>query len=294
MSSFQAKNAVVALALFLFLICWISPAAAAIVTYEIYTLQPGDTQENLALRQGLKPDEVLSIDDGPWQAGKRVALLKRYSELPGAPKPAAVEGKGARLASVVRGGSDIRSQPASAEAAAGAFLFRPETGSKMVVVDETATHYGVIMADHSTGWIEKSAVSIEGPIDSDWLQNLLTAGRPEVVEEAFRYLGLPYRYGGNLPYNTDCSLLVQNVFRAQGANLPRTAAEQSEVGMAVSLSDMKPGDRLYFINNKGRISHTGIYIGSGLFVHASSNRGSVAVDNLAGSYLRRLVAIRRL
>jgi hypothetical protein len=289
MSSHPARGAAVTVSLLLLFGLLPMPAAAAsFLTYEIYTLQAGDTRENLALRHGLQTEEVISIDDGPWQPGKRVALLKRYSEQPGSsgksgPSPA----DSPLLASVIRAESDIRSEPAG-----GDFLFRPETGSKVIVVDETPTHYGVVMADQSTGWIEKSALSIEGPVDNEWLESL-RFGNAEVVGEAFRYLGLPYRYGGHLPYDTDCSLLVQRVFLSKGIRLPRTAAEQVQVGISVSLSDVQPGDRFYFINGSGRINHTGIYIGGGQFIHASSNRGCVAVDNLSGSYLRRLVAIRR-
>jgi len=275
------------ISLFFLLAVFFSPAGATVLTYEIYTIVPGDTAENLALRHGLRLEEIISIDDGPWQPGKRVALLKRYSEsIPqSSPQPAAQNGP--RLASVISPGG-IRSQPGG-----GRFLFRPEVGSKVIVTTESPTHYGVMMADYSTGWIEKAALSLEAPIDSEWLQRVLSGARLEIVQESFRYLGLPYRYGGHLPYDTDCSLFVQRVFLSQGVNLPRTAAAQSQVGTPVALNELRPGDRLYFINSRGVINHTGIYIGAGRFIHASSNRGCVAVDNLANSYLRRLVAIRR-
>ena len=282
------NKAVIAILLLLGLFALAQAGFAEVVTYEIYTLQPGDTRENLALRHGLRTEEIISIDNGPWQPGKRVALMKRYSQAPtpspqpqqGAPVVAASTMAGPSIARVVRAGAEIRSDPGG-----GNFLFQPDEGIKVIVIAETSSHYGVLMADQSTGWVEKRALVVEG---------LLAADRPEIVQEAFRYLNLPYRYGGNLPYNTDCSLLVQQVFRSKGVDLPRTAAAQSQVGMAVTLDEARAGDRLYFINSRGRVSHTGIYLGNGQFIHASSNRGCVAVDKLAGSYLRRLVAIRRL
>ena len=82
----------------------------------------------------------------------------------------------------------------------------------------------------------------------------------------------------------DCSLFVQTVFGRYGVHLPRTAAEQCEVGQPVSTANLQAGDRLYFINRAGRINHTAIYMGNTQFIHASSNRGCVAIDSLTEPY----------
>jgi cell wall-associated NlpC family hydrolase len=268
----------------------LGPAAG--VSYEIYTMQSGDTRENLASRWGLSPEAIIGLDSGPWQAGKQVAVC-RNAPLTGSPTEGAQlsptpAGGGAKLAwtgKVVRPDCDIRSSK-------GDFFYRPEVGSILAVVDESKTHYGIMMSNRTTGWIEKSALALESRLPDDWMTGML-AGDGQVVSEAFRYLGLPYRYGGSLPYDIDCSLLVQTVYRSRGVNLPRTAAAQSQVGMAVSLSEAVAGDRLYFVNSRGEIGHAGIYIGGGRFIHASSRQGCVAVSDLAGSYLRTLAVIRR-
>jgi len=137
------------------------------------------------------------------------------------------------------------------------------------------------MADGSTGWIAKPALQLtDQTITPDQLDLMLQGARPDVVQEAFRYLGTPYRYGGRLPYDVDCSLLVQTAFTARGIPLPRTAAAQFEVGQRVGYAGLLPGDRLYFVSSSGRINHAGIYIGDGRFIHASSRRRCVAVDHL--------------
>ncbi|NIM06946.1 MAG: hypothetical protein GTO55_10340 [Armatimonadetes bacterium] len=288
MSFHTLRKAIIPTAFLLFLVAAPITAAPTIV-YEVYTLLPGDTRENLARRNGLQPHEIIEVDDGPWQAGKRVALPKESSEPADSASEQAADDPGApRVANVVRDRVDIRS-----EAGKGDSLFRPREGSKVVVVEETDTHYGVMMADRSTGWMEKSALSVKGPVEDEWLEGLLSGARNDIVQEAFRYLGVPYRYGGDFPYSTDCSLLVQQVFRARGVKLPRTAATQAYIGKKISLSHVQPGDRLYFANKRGRIDHTGIYIGSGQFIHASSKRHCVAVDDLAGPHLNRLSVIRR-
>jgi cell wall-associated NlpC family hydrolase len=76
--------------------------------------------------------------------------------------------------------------------------------------------------------------------------------------------------------------------------LPRTAAEQARIGIPVSFADLRPGDRLYFAIRGGRIDHCGIYIGNGLFIHASGRHDAVVISSLSEPlYARRLVAIRR-
>jgi len=168
-------------------------------------------------------------------------------------------------------------------------------GSELVAHAEQAECWGIVMIDGSTGWIAKSAVELtERTVPPEKLEILLKGGRPDIVQEAFRFLGTSYRYGGRLPYDMDCSLLVQTAYAARGISLPRTAREQFERGRPVDYTELLPGDRLYFVSRSGRINHTGIYIGNGRFIHASSRRGCVAVDGLTElMYWTRFVGARR-
>jgi cell wall-associated NlpC family hydrolase len=116
-----------------------------------------------------------------------------------------------------------------------------------------------------------------------------------LLQEAFTYMGVPYVWGGVTRSGLDCSGFVGNVFRSQGVSLPRVAADQAKVGELVDWADLAPGDRLYFdMGRKGRISHTGLYIGNGYFIHASTNHNRVDVDPLnKPNYLKALVCARR-
>lgn len=118
-----------------------------------------------------------------------------------------------------------------------------------------------------------------------------------VANYSLNYLGTPYVWGGNDPNKgIDCSGFVKKMYGAIGASLPRTAAEQATVGTPINrLEDLQKGDRLYFWDKKrGKIGHTGIYMGDGTFVHSSSGRGGVATDYLGSpKWLRILVAARR-
>jgi cell wall-associated NlpC family hydrolase len=102
-------------------------------------------------------------------------------------------------------------------------------------------------------------------------------------------------WAGNTRAGLDCSGFVKNVFATQGIRLPRHSGDQARVGTAIAGTDLQAGDRLYFdMKRSGHVSHTGIYLGNGMFIHASSNQGKVGIDSvLKPNYLRALVAARR-
>jgi hypothetical protein len=118
----------------------------------------------------------------------------------------------------------------------------------------------------------------------------------EIRTIALRYVGLPYRLGGATPRGLDCAALVQRVYRAVGVALPRTAAEQFDRGCVVLLDELRPGDLVFFRDTWRRgISHVGIFIGRGRFVHAAGRRHGVCVTSLESRYYRRRFAgARRL
>ena len=92
-----------------------------------------------------------------------------------------------------------------------------------------------------------------------------------VVAVARAQLGTRYRLGGESPRAFDCSGLVQYVMRALDFSLPRTAREQATIGSPVptDTAQLRAGDLLLF-GRKGKVTHIGIYVGNGQFVHAST------------------------
>lgn len=121
-----------------------------------------------------------------------------------------------------------------------------------------------------------------------------------VIGTAQEYVGVPYRYGGTSPVSGfDCSGFTQFVFRRQGVELPRTAAEQAQVGAAVSPDwrAVAPGDLVMFEEN-GRIGHVAIYAGRNRIIHSSSSGGGVRFDDLSTErgrwFVDHMVAARRV
>lgn len=104
-----------------------------------------------------------------------------------------------------------------------------------------------------------------------------------VVAYAFKFMGAPYVWGASGPRAFDCSGFTAYVYSAFGVSLGHFTGSQFGSGCAVSKSQLAPGD-LVFFNTYSSVSHVGIYIGGGQFIHASSGSGVVTVSNLSESY----------
>ena len=107
-----------------------------------------------------------------------------------------------------------------------------------------------------------------------------------LVKVAMGFLGAPYRLGGSSVTGIDCSGFVKKIYQFFNIDLPRTAFEQSHVGMRIARSELAEGDLIFF-NTKRPVGHVGIYIGNNQFVHAASRKKGVRVDNLSTPYYDR-------
>lgn len=109
-----------------------------------------------------------------------------------------------------------------------------------------------------------------------------------VLMRAISLVGTPYRYGGNTPDGGfDCSGLVNYVYRDMlDLKLPRTSRELADYqGPRIQPDRLATAD-LVFFGSGGQVSHVGIYVGEGRFVHAPSSGGTVRLDRLDGAYWR--------
>ncbi len=112
-----------------------------------------------------------------------------------------------------------------------------------------------------------------------------------VLTQANHYRNAPYSRGASLAnsYATDCSGFVQYIYQGFKINLPRSSAEQAQVGKVVATRDMDfskllPGDLLFFSRGGRHIGHAGIYLGEGKMIHASNRRLGVTITDLRQPY----------
>ena len=107
-------------------------------------------------------------------------------------------------------------------------------------------------------------------------------------------IGQPYRIGGAAPGGFDCSGLVVFAAASAGIRMPRTAAEQLQIGLPVARTQLEPGD-LVFMHLTSKELHVAIALDGQLFVHAPSSGGHVRVDSLiAAPYAKGFISARRV
>ena len=187
------------------------------------------------------------------------------------------------------------------------------------VISTLAKGTKVTVKSTSNGWSKITSGSITGYVNSSYL----TSKKPstttssnssssstnsststsnsasKVISYAKKLLGKPYVWGAQGPNGFDCSGFTYYVFKnSAGITLPRTSSAQSKYGKAVSKSNLKAGDLIFFDTvgpNNGAVTHVGLYIGNGQFIHAASGQGKVVINNLNSSYyVKAYVNARRV
>ncbi len=122
-------------------------------------------------------------------------------------------------------------------------------------------------------------------------QSAIAYNKANILKNAKKHLGEDYVWGGTTPGAFDCSGYMQYIYKKEGVSIPRTAYQQSKVGKEVSRFALKKGDLLFFLTDKSRgipITHVGMYIGEGKFIHAASKRQGIIISSLEKSRYRKL------
>lgn len=111
--------------------------------------------------------------------------------------------------------------------------------------------------------------------------------RAEVLEYAAQFLGIPYVYGGSTPDGFDCSGFTSYVFKNTVGSIPRVAQAQFDATTRVTMDELLPGDLVFFGSSASSISHVGIYVGDGTFIHSPHTGDVVKYESLSGTYETR-------
>ena len=146
----------------------------------------------------------------------------------------------------------------------------------------------VRLPDDRSGWLQAGDISFDSPKLS--INEMLALSR--------KFLGLPYTWGGTSSFGYDCSGFAQMLCRRRGVSMPRDAQPQADWSgvVPVERQDLQPGDLLYFGNSDSRITHTGVYLGDGRFISATTHETPmVRIDDLNEPHWTEiLVAMRRV
>jgi gamma-D-glutamyl-L-lysine dipeptidyl-peptidase len=146
----------------------------------------------------------------------------------------------------------------------------------------------VRLVDGRAAWVQRGDISDDfSPI-----------GIAEMLQLAHRFIGITYTWGGVSSFGFDCSGFTQMLERQRGIEMPRDADLQAAWSSMVPVErkDLQPGDLLYFGSSAAKITHTGIYLGNGKFIHDTTHdHPGVQISRLDDMpWSRLLVAIRRI
>jgi hypothetical protein len=166
-------------------------------------------------------------------------------------------------------------------------------GSEVGVLDQTNNWYKIRLGNGLEGWVFNHYLAKCYPTGSsrgNFLQVL------DVSSFARHFLGLRYVYGGVAPAGFDCSGFTLYVYKHFGYVLPHNAAAQIQIGSEIDKKKLLPGDLVFFATSgAGKVSHVGIYLGAGQFIHASSPYSGVKINSLDDTYYNaRYVGARRI
>lgn len=173
---------------------------------------------------------------------------------------------------------------------------RAEASTNAIVVTQVLKGEELEYVETLDGWVGVSIDGVEAYVAEEYVTVKETLGtaitmsellygagvsdiRVELVEYAKQFVGNPYVWGGtSLTKGADCSGFVQSVFKHFGIKLTRTSRSQANEGTKISLSELQPGDLVFYTNGSGTINHVALYIGGGQVVHASSPKSGIKIS----------------
>ncbi len=182
-------------------------------------------------------------------------------------------------------------------------------GSSLRVRQGPGTNYGVLgsifdgsyypISGKANGWYQISYNGRTGYVSSEFVlvKTIADLDQPvtpavshdasladQIVSYALQFKGYPYVYATAGPNSFDCSGFTSYVYAHFGYTLNRSSKDQLKDGVPVSKSELQPADLLLFSKDGTRVTHVGLYIGEGKFIHASTSTTGVIISDLNSTY----------
>lgn len=154
---------------------------------------------------------------------------------------------------------------------------------------------GVMLPSGVRGWVLRDEIEDF----SSWTESRRFTAE-NIISTAYKFLGVPYMWGGTSIKSVDCSGLARCVFFMNGILLPRNASQQARTGVDVGMDELQPGDLLFFgraatAESPERVSHVAIYLGGGRYIHSSQVVRISSLDSGAEDYGGRMpIRARRI
>lgn len=174
-------------------------------------------------------------------------------------------------------------------------------GSKLVTSEVTKENGAAVetkVLEATVTAVPQAQVALKGTKAGTYLASrgggrevTVSGSGSDIVAYAKSFLGTPYVHGGSSPKGFDCSGFTQYVYAHFGGSLPRTTTGQYGTGTYVEKSQLKAGD-LVFFSSSSRISHVGIYVGGGSFIHSPQSGESVKISSFSTTTLKYCGAVR--
>lgn len=185
---------------------------------------------------------------------------------------------------VVQKSVNFRSAPSTSSSVYGLL----KAGTSFEVLEQVNSYWVKASVNGQTGYLSTSYISYSSqatPAPNQPVKATATADR--IIAHAMNLQGVTkYKFGSNVaPTLLDCSSFTKYVFGLEGVNLKWGTKYQKDTGTAISKSNLKKGDLVFFwTSSKGTINHVGIYIGNGQFIHNAPSLNGVGIASLTSGY----------
>lgn len=234
---------------------------------------------------------IYSIDKDGWakiKSGKVTGYVSSEYLVMGDEVPALAKKVGSKIATVNYVTVRIREKKSTDSVT----LTLVPNGEELDVLDDSDPEWVYIMLDNDKGYVSKEFVDIkfqlqkavryedDDAVSASGIGSGTSSVRRRMVSYAKQFLGNRYVWGGtSLTSGADCSGFTMRVYQKFGYNISRTSRSQANKGKRISVSNVKPGDLVFYSKN-GVINHVAMYIGNGQIIHASNPRSGIKISNL--------------